>query len=208
MLLHSNSITFIEIILAAMFSQLVTYNIVLNLRVEQDWLFAMCDGVSVSTVDELIGVIKHIPQLLLQYATKYHSSMFLLQLCAFFSLCNLCCDLMYMDGLLVFGLETTFLYKHYLKTQTYMYLVENSHRIFSENTTQVPPQYQLNQLGFKLFNLNNFSRGDFPVLIDTVNEARSHNEVLFSISHSQLQVGSIISHGSLSLLNHNNGTFI
>lgn len=65
-----------------------------------------------------------------------------------------------------------------------MYLVDNSHKTFSENTAEVPSQYQPNQLGFKLFNFNSFSRGDFPILIDTVNEARSHNEVLFSISHS------------------------
>lgn len=45
-------------------------------------------------------------------------------------------------------------------------------------------QDPLNLLGFRLFNLKSFSRGDFPVLIDTINEARSHNEVLFSISHS------------------------
>lgn len=45
-------------------------------------------------------------------------------------------------------------------------------------------QYQLNLLGFRLFNFNSFSRGDFPALIDTVNKARSHNEVLLSISHS------------------------
>lgn len=42
----------------------------------------------------------------------------------------------------------------------------------------------LNPLGFKLFNFDGFPGRNFPLLIDAINKAWFHNEVLFSISHS------------------------